>query len=498
MKIYGFIFARGGSKGVPKKNIKMLGDKPLIAHTISVARKSKYITDVYVSTDSKEIQDVALEYGAKVPFLRPPELATDESREIDSWIHMIKNIDDFDIFVSLPTVSPMKTPQDIDGCIEEFLKKQPDLLLTVTKSQKFPGFNLIQINSDNYINTEMEYANVSNRQQSNYFDITTVCYVSTPATLLNKLKPNCSLINSLDNILTYEVSTESALDIDSNVDFLCAEKLYEENLSKKFDFSVKRALNLSGKTAIVTGGLGYVGKKIVESLIECFCKVIIIDINVEMNFSKEDTQFENVDYYKVNIEHEHNIIEFVEKIKTKYSKIDIIVNCAALVGTSSLDGWAVPFEEQSVGAWDKCININTRAPYILIQKCIPLLKQSISGSVINISSIYSNHAHNFNLYKGTNMECPIAYSVSKAGMNSMTRYLASLYGEHKIRFNNVILGGIERNQSPLFVNRYVEMVPLKRMGTENDIKGTIVFLASNLSLYVTGQDINVDGGYSIL
>ena len=83
-------------------------------------------------------------------------------------------------------------------------------------------------------------------------------------------------------------------------------------------------------------------------------------------------------------------------------------------------------------------------------------------------------------------------------MNAMTRYLASLYGKDNIRFNNIILGGIERNQPKNFVDKYEAMVPLKRMGVEDDIKGTIIFLSTDLSKYVTGQDINVDGGYSIL
>jgi len=497
MKVYGFIFARGGSKGVLNKNIKYLGDAPLIAHSIREGYKSKYISDIYVSTDSTEIRDVAIKYGAKAPILRPPELATDESCEIDSWIHMIKNVDDFDIFVSLPTVSPMKTYQDIDACIEEFIKKQPDILITVTKSAKFPGFNLIKTDKDNYVVNEINNLDITRRQESEYFDITTVCYVASPLTICTKGTSN-GILHSFDRILTYEVSHECSLDIDTTTDFLCAEKIYEVKLSNKFDFSIKQSLDLSGKTAIVTGGLGYMGRKIVESLIECFCKVIIIDISDKHNFDNRDTQFENIDYYKVNIEHECEIITFVETIQQQYSKIDIIVNCAALVGTSNLEGWAVPFEEQSMSAWDKCININTRAPFILIQKCIPLLKKSESGSVINISSIYSNHAHNFSLYKDTNMACPIAYSVSKAGMNSTTRYLASLYGKDNIRFNNIILGGIERNQPRLFVDRYKAMVPLNRMGSEDDIKGTIIFLATDLSKYVTGQDINVDGGYSIL
>ena len=153
-------------------------------------------------------------------------------------------------------------------------------------------------------------------------------------------------------------------------------------------------------------------RKLLKSLIECFCKIIVIDIN-DLKFNNDDMIFNenNIDFYKVNIEDECEIIKFVNGVQQKYGKIDILINCAALVGTSNLEGWAVPFELQSTIAWDKCLNINTRAPFILTQKCIPLLKKSNSGSVINISSIYSNHAHNFNFYENTKMASPIAYSV---------------------------------------------------------------------------------------
>ena len=186
MKIIGFIFARGGSKGVPKKNIRMLGDIPLIAHSIREAKKSKYIHDIFVSTDSVEIQDISIKYGAKVPFLRPSCLAEDNSSELDAWVHMVKNIDEFDIFVSLPTVSPMKTYKDIDACIEEYLKEKPEILITVNKSTKFPGFNLIQVDENNYVKQNTNGYNITNRQKSEYFDITTVCYVSSSELIKKK------------------------------------------------------------------------------------------------------------------------------------------------------------------------------------------------------------------------------------------------------------------------------------------------------------------------
>jgi len=190
MKIIGFIFARGGSKGVPNKNIKLLGDVPLIAHSIREAKKSKYISDVYVSTDSDKIQEVAIKYGAIVPFLRPSYLAQDDSSELDSWVHIVKNIDDFDIFVSLPTVSPMKTYKDIDSCIEEYLNKKPEILITVNKSCRFPGFNLIQLDEDKYVKKDPNIPYVANRQKSDYFDITTVCYVSSAELIKTKATKN--------------------------------------------------------------------------------------------------------------------------------------------------------------------------------------------------------------------------------------------------------------------------------------------------------------------
>jgi CMP-N-acetylneuraminic acid synthetase/NAD(P)-dependent dehydrogenase (short-subunit alcohol dehydrogenase family) len=496
MKIYAFIFARGGSKGLPNKNIKCLGNVPLIGHSINIAKKSKYIQEVYVSTDSPIIKDIALKFGAKVPFLRPKELATDTSSEKDSWIHMINNIDNFDIFISLPTVSPLRTIKDIDCCIEKFINKEPEILITITKSHNTPDYDMIKIDNEGYVIKTDKIKDIANRQDaSNYFDISTCCYISTPKTIISKFKSS-GLIKNFDKILTYQINKEVGIDIDDNFDFLHAEKIYENNLSNKFDFSIKKNINLFNKTAIITGGLGYVGKKIVECLIECFCKIIIIDIKDEIG--NEFVEYDNIDYYNINLEKENDITIFVETIKLKYSKIDIIVNCAAIVGSSGLNGWAVPFEKQSVSAWDKCININTKAPFLIIQKCIPLLKKSKNASVINISSIYSNIGNNFSLYKDTNMVSPIAYSISKAGMNSMSRYLASLYGQDNIRFNNIILGGIERGQPQVFIDRYKKCVPLKRMGNEDDIKGPIIFLASELSRYVTGQDIYVDGGFSII
>jgi len=268
------------------------------------------------------------------------------------------------------------------------------------------------------------------------------------------------------------------------------------------EFSIFKNLSLDNKYAIVTGGFGNIGIKILETLFELNCKVIVIDI-LNDNTNKTIKDFEDkfnitrdnqLMFYSADLSDKEEIIKFTNNIKEKYSKIDIIINCAALVNSTNLKGWTVPFEEQSMESFDLCMDINAKAPLILFQNLIPLLKKSDCAKVINISSIYGAYGNDFNIYEGTNMHSPIAYSVSKSALNIMTKYLASLYGKDKICINSIILGGIFRSQNESFVKKYNEKTPLLRMGTENDIKGLIAYLSSNLSDYMTGQNIPLDGG----
>lgn len=265
-----------------------------------------------------------------------------------------------------------------------------------------------------------------------------------------------------------------------------------------FEPSILKNLKLNDKNAIITGGLGYLGIKIVETLLELDCNVIIVDLensdtkNKLLNLNKKFNT--KVDFYNLDLSKNKEINSFCEKIYNKYTRIDIIINNAALVGTSNLEGWCVPFEEQSMDTFDDCMQINTKSHIILIQKLCLLLKKSKNGKIINISSIYGNMGHDLKLYEDTNMGVPLAYSVSKAGLNITTKYLASLYGKNNICVNTIILGGIFRNQDQKFIEKYINKVPLNRMATENDIKGIIAFLSSNLSNYITGQDFVIDGG----
>jgi CMP-N-acetylneuraminic acid synthetase len=227
MKIYAFIFARGGSTGCKNKNIRLLGDIPLIAHSINLAKSMTNIDKIIVSTDSHEISNIAHEYGADIIINRPDKLATSESKELDSWkhaIHFLKNKgEEFDLFISIPCIAPLRTADDINNCISSFIKNNSDLLVTTTKDEKLAW----AVNVDN--NYIKPYTNATwvNRRQDFKKDIrliTPVCYVSTVKHIL-------SIEHVLDGtVSTHLIPYERSIDIDNEIDFKLVELLYHNKL----------------------------------------------------------------------------------------------------------------------------------------------------------------------------------------------------------------------------------------------------------------------------
>ena len=224
MNAIAFTFARGGSKGVPRKNIRMLDGKPLIAHSIGHVADSKTVAQHIVSTDDLEIAEVAKKFGAEVPFMRPAELATDSAAEILSWKHALGWVKqsgrDCDVFVSVPATAPMRRPEDIDRCVEQLLATKADLVLCVTASHHSPYFNMVNVDDAGATRLMLGDAKVTRRQDApKAFNITTVAYAARPEYILGA--------NSLwdGKVSSVEVSAESAIDIDTELDFEVAEFL---------------------------------------------------------------------------------------------------------------------------------------------------------------------------------------------------------------------------------------------------------------------------------
>jgi len=259
-------------------------------------------------------------------------------------------------------------------------------------------------------------------------------------------------------------------------------------------------LNLNKKTSIITGGSGHLGAAIAAKLSSCGSNLILIDLH-EKNLNNLKKKIERKYKIKVHVlaldlTNKKERDKCIQDIKRSYKKIDIMVNSIGMVGTDDMEGWNTNFEKQSYDAWNKAIETNLTSIFFFIQGLYKIMKTSKSASIINISSIYGVNAPDWNLYQDTDINNPAAYSVSKAGIIYMTKWLASTLAPH-IRVNAISPGGILRQQEKLFIKKYKEKTLLNRMATEDDISEPVLFLASNMSSYITGQNIIIDGGWTI-
>lgn len=251
--------------------------------------------------------------------------------------------------------------------------------------------------------------------------------------------------------------------------------------------------DFSGKVVLITGCAGHIGSAVCQKFLNAGAVVIGMDINSETKHMK--TTVGAFEFLQVDLEDNSDIVKSCAYLAKKYRQLDVVINNAAFVGTSSLSGWGVPFEQQTIETWRRAVDVNLTSVFSICQQTYGMLKNSKSASIINIGSIYANLGPDWNLYEGTSMSNPAAYSASKGGVVQLTRWLATTL-KPNIRVNTISPGGIYRGQPESFVKKFVERTPLGRMATEEDIIGTILFLSSDLSAYITGQNINVDGGWS--
>lgn len=224
MKAVAFIFARGGSKGLPGKNIRPLAGKPLIAWAIEHARAVPRIERVIVSTDSQEIADVARQFGAEVPFMRPDELSRDTSPEWLAWQHALNFLLETEgclpeVIVSIPTTAPLRLPEDIEKCLNEYEKGKSDLVITVTDAHRNPFFNMVKKNIDGTVSLVISSPISLTRRQDapTVYDIATVAYVMNPEFVMKYQSYFEGRVSAV------HVPLERAIDIDTLIDFKMAE-----------------------------------------------------------------------------------------------------------------------------------------------------------------------------------------------------------------------------------------------------------------------------------
>ena len=224
---YAFIFARGGSKGLPGKNIKLLMGKPLIQYSVEVALKISSIDKVFVSTDDDDIAKVSNSFGAIV-IKRPVELAQDDSPEWQAWKHAIdwgkERYGEFEGFVSLPATSPLRSAEDVELAMLRRSNMGADICIAVTPASRSPYFNMVKKLDDGLIELVNKPVDSISRRQDvpEVFDITTVVYAADVEFIMN----NNSIFDG--SVTSVEIPKERAVDIDDEIDFKIAEILMQE------------------------------------------------------------------------------------------------------------------------------------------------------------------------------------------------------------------------------------------------------------------------------
>jgi len=261
---------------------------------------------------------------------------------------------------------------------------------------------------------------------------------------------------------------------------------------------MKKALDLfrlNGKVALVTGGTGIVGHPISQALAEAGATVIVASRNKDKCAAFACDLREaglRAEGEKLDLSSEGDIRTLCDRVLSRHHRLDIVFNNAVARAGGDL-------KHMSAAEWEDAMRVNSTGLFLACQIFSEPMQAQRSGSIINVSSIYGMVGPDFSIYEGTSVTNPVNYAFAKGGVIGLTRYLASFLAPDGIRVNCLSLGGVRTAQTPeTFEQNYRRRTLLGRMASEDDIKGPALFLASDASSYVTGQNIAIDGGWTAI
>ena len=260
----------------------------------------------------------------------------------------------------------------------------------------------------------------------------------------------------------------------------------------------KNPFALDGRMALVAGACGEIGRRLCGALAANGADLIVSDLRADacVTLTQELTSSYSGRYVPApgDCSSEEGIRAIMNACDSAGS-IHIVIHCIGLIGSAPIPGYAVSLEKQTLEAWEKAIRVNLTSAFLLATHVYPRLDQSGKASLIFLSSIYGSLGPDWSLYEKTAMGNPLAYGASKGGLQQLMRYLATRWAP-QVRVNCVSPGGLQRDQEEIFIRRYEQRTPMRRMATPDDIVGPVLFLASDAACYVTGQNLLVDGGWS--
>src|SRR5574339_568476 len=274
--------------------------------------------------------------------------------------------------------------------------------------------------------------------------------------------------------------------------------------------TIQEKFDLTGRVAVVTGGVGLLGAAVCRTLAEAGASVVVVDLNASASQAVAESL--TTSGYKAlavptNITQPEEVNALVEKTLSTFGRLDILVNSAAL--DPKFDPDAVhkgitpgAFEDYPLDLWNSALNVNLTGMFLVTQACVkPMLAQGRKGSIINICSTYWLNGPDQRIYIKDSTRVafkPVYYTVTKAGVMGFTKYLAAYYAETEIRVNALTPGGVFNNHEDYFVKNYSAKTILGRMAKKDEMNGALLFLASDASSYMTGNNVVVDGGWTSL
>jgi len=258
------------------------------------------------------------------------------------------------------------------------------------------------------------------------------------------------------------------------------------------------SFDLSKKTVVVTGAAGLLGTEYSQALIKAGANLVLADLNFskckELSDILNEKNSNKSIPIKLDVTKQKSVKSLVMKTMKRFGSIDVLINNAANQGNKSIR--QKNFENFSLSEWNKEISVNLTGVFLCCQEVGKIMRNQKSGSIINISSIYGNAAPDQTIYEKTGLNPTIAYSTTKGGIISLTKYLASYWHKHGIRVNTLSLGGVENNQDSKFIKKYSNKTMIGRMAKKEEFVDILLLLASDGSSYMTGSNVIIDGGWT--
>ena len=251
--------------------------------------------------------------------------------------------------------------------------------------------------------------------------------------------------------------------------------------------------DLTDRVAVVAGGAGRIGPAVCRALDDYGARVVVADVDREAGEALAD-DLDTGEFVHCDVTDESSVDSLFERVLDAHGRLDVQVNAAY----PRDDSYGTPFEERSLDSWRANVSAQLDSYAWLCRRAADVMAEQGSGSIVNFGSTYGVQAPDFSIYREADMPpSPAHYSAAKGGILNLTRYLASYLGRDGVRVNAVSPGGVFDDQDPAFVEAYESNTPLGRMAEPEDLRGAVVYLASDAAAYVTGHNLVVDGGWTI-